>query len=120
MSKKLHLLAICSRNKRRSLTAEQVFKNHPHIEVRSVGTSPKARRTVTSQDVDWADILFCMEKKHQQLLLQRFPSLNTEKIHVAEIEDCYEFMDSELCSMLSLEIEHLYSGFLRAHQANPN
>ena len=32
------ILFVCSRNKRRSLTAETIFKNEPAWEVRSAGT----------------------------------------------------------------------------------
>ena len=43
----MKLLFICSRNRFRSLTAEQVFSGLPGYEVRSAGTQPGARIVVT-------------------------------------------------------------------------
>ena len=37
------LLFICSRNRKRSLTAEQIFSGIPGYQVRSAGTQPDAR-----------------------------------------------------------------------------
>jgi protein-tyrosine phosphatase len=39
----MNYLFVCSRNKRRSLTAEAIFKSHPVHSVRSAGTSESAR-----------------------------------------------------------------------------
>lgn len=39
----MRLLFICSQNKWRRLTAEQLFDEHPHYEARSAGTEPGAR-----------------------------------------------------------------------------
>ncbi|WP_440054531.1 hypothetical protein ACSLBF_17040 [Pseudoalteromonas sp. T1lg65] len=50
-----HVLFICSRNQWRSPTAERVWRNHPGIEVRSAGTSAKAKRAVSKKDIVWAD-----------------------------------------------------------------
>lgn len=38
---------VCSRNQWRSPTAEQVWRRHPALSVRSAGTSPNARRPVS-------------------------------------------------------------------------
>ncbi|MCU0326411.1 MAG: hypothetical protein MUF45_14340 [Spirosomaceae bacterium] len=40
---KTNLLFVCSRNKRRSLTAEMIFRNHEDFDVKSCGTSPQSR-----------------------------------------------------------------------------
>ena len=52
----------CSRNQWRSPTAEQVWRRHPAVSVRSAGTSPNARRTVSTGDLRWADVVFVMER----------------------------------------------------------
>lgn len=52
--------------------------------------------------LDWADIVFVMEKKHKQRIQQKFPQLVNEKeIIVLDIPDEYQFMDEEL--VLSLK-----------------
>lgn len=84
-------------NKWRSPTAEKVYAKHQLINARSRGTSQKARRTISANDIKWADVIFTMEDKHQQQLQSRFPGemANTDS-HVLDIPDEYRFMDPEL------------------------
>ena len=96
-----NVLFICSRNQWRSPTAEAVFKNHAQINVRSAGTSSKAKRTVTHLDIQWADQILVMETKHRNRLKADFPRLLEFKpIHVLGIPDDYQFMDPELVETL--------------------
>ena len=68
MKDKLHVLFICSRNQWRSPTAEQVFRRHPALNVRSAGTSASARKQVSAADIDWADVILVMESTHRSRL----------------------------------------------------
>jgi predicted protein tyrosine phosphatase len=70
-----NFLFICSRNKWRSRTAEDLFKNINGLNVRSAGTSNSARIKVNENLVEWADVIFVMENSHKQWLNQRYPSL---------------------------------------------
>ncbi|PIP73750.1 MAG: protein-tyrosine-phosphatase [Candidatus Pacebacteria bacterium CG10_big_fil_rev_8_21_14_0_10_44_54] len=109
---KLKILVVCSRNKIRSLTAEVLYKNNPHIIVRSVGTSPSARRKITQANIDWADTILCMEQKHMQIIQQQFGKHNLPTLQVLDIADEYEYMDPELVEMLQREIELILSSNL--------
>ncbi len=100
-----NLLFICSRNQWRSPTAEQVWKNHPAVTVRSAGTSPKARRTISAKDVQWADIIFVMEQKHKSRLKAQFNRrLNYKDIQVLDIPDEYQYMDEELIEIIKQSV----------------
>ena len=95
------MLFVCSRNQWRSPTAEQVFRKHPGLNVRSAGTSSKARRTLSESDIRWADIIFVMETKHRRQLRLKFGDLVQDKhLVVLDIPDDYEFMDPELVDLL--------------------
>jgi len=59
----MNILFVCSRNQWRSPTAEAVYKNHPTHDARSAGTSDTARIRVSMKLMDWADVVFVMEKK---------------------------------------------------------
>ena len=107
MTKKPKILVVCSRNKKRSLTAEKIYKNDQRLIVRSVGTSPKAKRKITKLDADWSDIIICMENKHRQIIQKLFGKNNLPTIIVLNIEDEYEFMDLELIKMLEAGIEEI-------------
>jgi len=69
--------------------------------VRSAGTSPAARRTVSAQDIAWADIIFTMEQKHKSRLAASFGELLAHKrVLVLDIPDDYQAMDPELIELL--------------------
>jgi len=105
MTRNVHLLFICSRNKWRSPTAEQVWKNKLGYNVRSAGTSSNAKRTVGPEDIRWSDIIFVMEKKHRNRLVSTFTRLLSHKpIHILDIADEYQYMDPELMEDLEAKI----------------
>ena len=98
---KQHVLFICSRNQWRSPTAEQVYRKHPLLAVRSAGTSPNARRTVSADDIGWASVILVMEEKHKSRLKAGFGHLlDGTAIHVLDIPDDYKYMDPELIEQL--------------------
>ena len=66
----MHLLFLCSQNKRRSLTAEKLFDGYNGHQARSAGTETNSRVKVTPGLIGWADSIFCMEKKHMKKQLQ--------------------------------------------------
>jgi predicted protein tyrosine phosphatase len=76
---KTKLLFVCSRNRRRSLSAERIFAHEPGYEVRSAGTEPGARTKLTPGLLSWADVVLVMERKHRDWISQRYPDLMTNK-----------------------------------------
>lgn len=102
---KTKLLFICSRNQWRSPTAEALFRNHPRYDARSAGTSDNARIKVTACHMRWADVVLCMERKHTDLLRERFPDeLAGRTLITLRIPDDYQFMDPELTALLRAEL----------------
>lgn len=103
---RLNLLFVCSMNQWRSPTAEKIYAHDPRVDVRSGGTSSKARRRISVKDVNWADLVVVMEKKHKQRLLSNFPdAMRYCEVHVLEIEDNYQFMNEELVAELRLAVD---------------
>ena len=103
----IRILVVCSRNKKRSLTAEKMYIHDIRALVRSVGTSPSAKRKITQADITWADVILCMENKHQHMIETQFKSKTLPKIIVLDIEDEYEYMSADLVQMLKNEIEEI-------------
>lgn len=58
-------LFICSKNRLRSPTAEQIFAGRPNVEVDSAGLAADANIRVSSDHIAWATIIFVMEPKHR-------------------------------------------------------
>ena len=65
-------LFLCSRNRRRSPTAEQIFSTWPNVETGSAGLAPDADVPLSVEQIEWADIIFVMEKAHRSKLSRRF------------------------------------------------
>jgi predicted protein tyrosine phosphatase len=100
-SSRTNVLFVCSRNQWRSPTAEQVWRKHPALSVRSAGTSPNARHPVTAADLSWANVVFVMEEKHKSRLVAEYRRiLENKPIHVLDIPDDYKYMDTELVELL--------------------
>ena len=96
-----HYLFVCSQNKLRSPTAEQIFADHPGIETRSAGTNHDAETPLDDEMLRWADTIFVMEKTHRARIQQRFRSaLGSTRIICLDIPDDYAFMDADLIALL--------------------
>ena len=100
-----HVLFICSQNRLRSPTAEQVFSTHPGIECSSAGLNNDAENPVTPELVEWAEIIFVMEKAHRNKLSSKFKKhLGNKRVVCLEIPDDYEFMDPILVRLLKSKV----------------
>ena len=100
-----NVLFICSQNRLRSPTAEQVFASHPAINVASAGTNNDAEIPLTPELVRWADIIFVMEKVHRNKLQKRFRSdLKDARLICLDIPDDYDFMEDGLVRLLKAKV----------------
>ena len=99
------VLFICSQNRLRSPTAEQIFSTHPGIECSSAGLNHDAENPVTGELVEWADLIFVMEKAHRNKLSSKFKtSLLNKRVICLDIPDDYEFMDPILVRLLQSKV----------------
>lgn len=102
------LLFVCSRNKRRSLTAETIFRDHSVYDVKSCGTNTGARVKITAGLIGWADKIIFMEKRHKELASISFgDTLEKKQIYVLNIKDIYEFMDTKLIAKINQKMQEL-------------
>jgi len=100
-----HVLFICSRNRLRSPTAEQVFADWPNVEVASAGLAPDAEELLTGEMVEDADLIFVMEKQHRAKLTRQFkPQLRQARVVCLDIPDDYAFMQPELVALLKMKV----------------
>lgn len=100
-----HILFVCGRNRARSPTAEQVFAGYPDIEVASAGTSRDADVPVTTELLEWSDIVFVMENSQRAKLSAQFrAALRNTRIVCLGIPDDFTFMDPELVSLLTSKV----------------
>jgi predicted protein tyrosine phosphatase len=101
----MKLLFICSRNRWRSPTAETVFSEYEGLEVDSAGLDRDAEVLLSSEAIEWADVIFVMEKIHRQKLNKNFqPWLKNKRVICLDIPDRYEYMDSTLIELLKKKV----------------
>jgi predicted protein tyrosine phosphatase len=99
------LLFICSANKLRSPTAEQVFSTWLGVEVDSAGLNASADQQLSTEQVEWAGIIFVMEKAHRNKLLAKFRRhLKGKRVICLDIPDDYAFMDPALVRLLEARV----------------
>ena len=92
-----HVLFICSQNRLRSPTAEKVFSGRPGFEVASAGLNPEAETRVCPELLEWADVIFVMERAHRNKLSKKFRAyLGHKRIICLDIPDEFDYMDPAL------------------------
>jgi predicted protein tyrosine phosphatase len=100
-----HVLFICARNRLRSPTAEQIFRQRADLEVSSAGINSDADNLVTGEMIEDADVIFVMEKNHRKKLQQKFKRyLRNARVICLDIPDNYDFMDPDLIDLLTKKV----------------
>jgi len=99
------ILFVCNQNKLRSPTAEKVFVEYPNVAVDSAGLYDSATKVLDSTQVEWADLIFVMDKNQLNRLKKKFKkNLNVQRIICLDILDEYEYMDPELINLLKQRV----------------
>lgn len=100
-----NVLFVCSQNKLRSPTAEQVFSDWPGVETASAGTNNDSENPLSSELVEWADIIFVMERTHRTKLQTRYrAAMKKARLICLDIPDDYEFMEPALVELLKAKV----------------
>lgn len=107
----MKILFVCTANKLRSPTAEEVFRDYPDIEAISAGTDAQAPRPLTSALVASADLIFVMENHHRERIRSKYRQRPADsRIITLHIPDEYERGDPVLVELLREKVEpHLAS-----------
>jgi predicted protein tyrosine phosphatase len=94
-------LFICSQNRLRSPTAEHIFASWSDVETDSAGLGGDATVPLSSEQIEWANLIFVMERVHKNRLSSRFQRhLNGKRVICLDIPDDYEYMQPELIRLL--------------------
>ena len=106
-----NVLFICSQNRLRSPTAEQVFANWSGIKTASAGLNHDAENPVTPELLEWASLIFVMERAHRSKLSARFkPYLGNKHVICLEVPDEYAYMAPDLIRLFKTKVpQHLPS-----------
>jgi predicted protein tyrosine phosphatase len=96
-----NVLFLCSQNRLRSPTAEQVFAGWPGVVTASAGLLADAEEVLSPELLQWADLVFVMERAHRNRLSSRYKAwLNGKRVICLDIPDDYAYMQPELVTLL--------------------
>ena len=102
----MNLLFVCSENRLRSPTGEAIFSNYDGVSAIGAGTNSDAETPVSGDLIEWADVIFAMEKSHKAKISNRFASLLKDKKLVCQgIPDNYKYMQPELVKILERKVK---------------
>ena len=105
------VLFVCSQNRLRSPTAEQLFASWEGIEVASAGLNNDAENVLTPELLGWADVIFVMEKVYRNKLGKKFRvHLSGKRIVCLDIPDEYDYMDPQLVALLKAKVPRYLPG----------
>jgi predicted protein tyrosine phosphatase len=117
MHNRLRILFVCALNKWRSVTAETLYRSDPRLEVRSAGLRSEAKHRINAKDIEWAEVIFVMDREQKARIQQQFQDLSLPDIRVLDIPDCWPYMDPELQRSLRASIDPEIEALLGQHNA---
>ena len=104
----MNLLFVCSENRLRSPTAEAIFSNYDGINAIGAGTNSDAETTVSGDLIEWADVIFAMEKSHRKKISKKFSALlRNKRLVCLAIPDNFEYMQPELVKILETKVKSI-------------
>jgi predicted protein tyrosine phosphatase len=99
------VLFICSQNKLRSPTAEHLFSQWTDVETDSAGLNHDAEVQLSVEQIEWATLIFVMEKAHRNKLKNKYKThLNAKRIVCLDIPHDFELMDPDLVRILNAKV----------------
>ncbi len=101
----MNLLFVCSENRLRSPTAEEVFSEDHGVNAIGCGTNLDAETPLSGDLIEWADVIFVMEKSHKNKVSKKYKELlQGKKLACLDIPDNYDRMQPELVRLLKNKV----------------
>ena len=90
----------------RSRTAESIYSDDSRYIVKSAGISKKAKVRLTADLIIWADIVFVMESKYIDVIVDSHPIESMSKEIVSlDIPDTYYYMETLLVELIKSRVD---------------
>ena len=96
------MLFVCNQNRVRSLTAEQLYRPRPDLEVKSAGVAENAGVPLTQELFEWADQVFVFSKTQKIVIQQRYPEVfGTKPVVCLRLRDRFQYKSPKLITALT-------------------
>ncbi len=102
-----HILFVCTANRDRGRTAEDLYQRDPRYQVLSAGTAPFATVPITRELLLWANRIFVMnerEDRHRTAIKMRFPGIDRDIVDL-NVADRWSRGDPELVALIEKRLE---------------
>ena len=94
----------------RSPTAADIVATWSGFESDFAGLSNDADEHLSSEHLEWADMVVVMERRQKRILQQRYASfLRDVPVRVLDVPDRFAFMDSALVELITPRLRRLLS-----------
>lgn len=98
-------LFVCSRGRIRSVTAARVAAEWEGVETDYAGVLKDADVRLSADQLEWADVVFVMEKAHKKRLDREFrPLLRGKRVVCLDVRDVYQPMQPALVHVLEAKL----------------
>lgn len=102
----MNLLFVCSENRLRSPTAEELFSKYSGVSAIGAGTNADAEAAVSGDLIEWADVVLVMERSHRNKISKKYKEqLKGKRLVCLDIPDIYVRMDPELVKLLETRVK---------------
>jgi protein-tyrosine phosphatase len=89
----------------RSRTAESIYSDDSRYIVKSAGISKNAQVKLSEDLIIWADIVFVMESKYRDVIIDLYPIESlSKKIVSLDTPDNYYFMETLLVELIKSRV----------------
>jgi len=114
----LKVLFVCALNQWRSPTAEHIYRDDARLQVRSAGIRAEARRRVSESDLNWADVVFVMDRDQKRWIREQFREVELPEIRILDVPDEFQYMDPRLQAALRAAIDPEIDALMQTPEPN--
>ncbi len=101
-------LFICGKARMRSPTAADIFAEQNDVEADFAGLSNDADERLSLEQIEWADVIFVMERRQKKRLNFLFSgALKGKRVVSLDIPDKFGYMQPELVVLLKSKLREL-------------
>jgi predicted protein tyrosine phosphatase len=105
MAESMRVLFLCSRNQLRSPTAAHLFASWPGVETDSAGLADDAVVPLSSEQLEWAELVCVMEPAHRRKLSREHARwLKNKRVVCLDVPDEFTYMQPELVALLKRRV----------------
>ena len=91
----------------RSPTGADLASGWPGVTTDFAGLSHDADEKLSVELIDWADIIFVMERRHLRRIRDQFPAAwRSKRLVVLSIPDRFSYGDAELIEIFTARLKH--------------